>query len=109
MQSELVEAHKKGIGYRLIQAGVDLSYEDLRLPLGRNDLILTPVIGGSGGSSTKILIGVGLVAASFLLPGAGIFGTLSASGVAAAGTSAATAKLIGLRQLNLIYKVIFSI
>ena len=95
LQSELVEAHKKGIGYRLIQAGVDLSYEDLRLPLGRNDLILTPVIGGSGGSSTKILIGVGLVAASFLLPGAGIFGTVSASGVAAAGTSAATAKLLG--------------
>lgn len=89
MLQELAHAHEHGVGYKVIQAGVDLDYEDLKLPLGTNDLILTPVIAGSGGSGTQILIGVGLIAASFLLPGAGLFGTTSLSGVLAAGSTAA--------------------
>ena len=77
MLQELIYAHEHGVGYRVIQAGVDLDYEDLKLPLGSNDLILTPVIAGSGDGDdpfTQILVGVGLVAASFLFPGAGLFG-----------------------------------
>ena len=88
-QQELLEAHKHGIGYRLIQAGTDLSYDDLQLPLGSNDLILTPVIAGSGGSTSQIVVGVALVAASFLLPGAGLFGTTSVFGISAAGATGA--------------------
>ena len=72
LRDELVQAHEHGIGYRLIQAGADLGYEDLRLPIGSNDLILTPVIAGSGGGGTgQILAGVGLVAFSLLTAGAG--------------------------------------
>lgn len=72
LQEELVHAHKHGVGYRLIQAGTDLGYDDLQLPLGSNDLILTPVVMGSGGdSTTQILVGVGLVAFSILTAGAG--------------------------------------
>jgi len=60
------------------------------LPFGSRPMMLVPVISGSGGSATQILVGVGLVAASFLLPGAGLFGA-SAFGafggpIAAAGT-----------------------
>lgn len=79
MLKELAYAHEQGIGYRVIQAGTDLDYEDLKLPLGSNDLILTPVIAGSGGVE-RVLAGIGLVAASFLFPGAGLFGA-SAFGV----------------------------
>ena len=89
LQKELTEAHQHGVGYTLVQAGTFLGYEDLPLPLGKNDLVLTPVIAGSGGSSTQILLGVGLVAASFLLPGAGLFGTTSIFGTLAAGSTAA--------------------
>ena len=71
LQQELIEAHEHGVGYRLIQAGTDLDYADLQLPIGSNDLILTPVIAGSGGSAGKILAGVGLVAFSILTAGAG--------------------------------------
>ena len=46
LQEELIHAHEHGIGYRLIQAGADLGYEDLQLPIGSNDLILTPVVTG---------------------------------------------------------------
>jgi phosphoenolpyruvate carboxykinase (ATP) len=48
LQQELIEAHEHGVGYRLIQAGADLDLEDLQLPIGSNDLILAPVIAGSG-------------------------------------------------------------
>lgn len=82
LMKEMVEAHEHGIGYTVVQAGESLGYDDLHLPLGKNDLILTPVIAGSGGGGTQIAIGVGLIAASFLLPGAGLFG---ASGLFGAG------------------------
>jgi len=91
LQKELAEAHQHGVGYTLVQAGTFLGYDDLQLPLGKNDLVLAPVIAGSGGSAGTILAGIGLVAASFLLPGAGLFGTTSIFGATAATTAAGTA------------------
>jgi predicted phage tail protein len=101
---ELVEAHNHGVYYRVMQFGSDMSYDDLRSPLGAKDLYIAPVIGGSGGGSTsKILIGVGLVAASFLLPGAGLFGTtglFGAGSAVVAGTAGATATGVALTSLG---------
>jgi predicted phage tail protein len=73
LQKELTEAHQHGVGYTLVQAGTFLGYEDLQLPLGKNDLVLAPVIAGSGsgGSTGTILVGVGLVAASIIFAPAG--------------------------------------
>jgi predicted phage tail protein len=90
---ELCEAHQHGIGYRVIQAGTDLDYPDLRLPLGSHDLIVTPIVAGSGGGGGigKILVGVGLIAASFLLPGAGLFGATSLFGATAVAGGIGTA------------------
>ena len=69
---ELAEAHEHGIGYTVVQADEFLNYEDLHLPLGKNDLILTPVVTGSGGKGTgKILLGVGIIAFAALTAGAG--------------------------------------
>ena len=90
LQEELIHAHEHGVGYRLIQADLDLGYDDLTLPIGSKDLILAPVITGSGGSTGQILAGVGLIAVSFLLPGAGLFGATSVFGVTA-GTGFLTA------------------
>lgn len=86
LQEELIHAHEHGVGYRLIQADVDLGYEDLQLPLGSHDLILTPVVTGSGdGGATQVLAGVGLVAFSILTAGAGV-GFLSLGAGLTAGT-----------------------
>ena len=84
LQDELTHAHEQGIGYKVIQAGLELDYDDLALPFGKNDLILTPVIAGSGGTG-RILAGAGLIAASFLFPGAGLFGTTGLFGAGGAG------------------------
>jgi len=95
LKDYLLKSEENGIGFKVIQADAEMGYEDLLLPLGQRELVVAPVITGSGGGTGKILAGIGLVAVSFLLPGAGIFGTLGAGGVAAAGTTAATAAAIG--------------
>lgn len=90
LKQELIAAHQNGVGYKVIQGGAAMAYDELHLPFGSKPLLVVPVITGSGGSSTtQILIGVGLVAASFLLPGAGLFGTTSVFGVSAAGATGA--------------------
>ena len=76
LKAELVQAHKNGVGYKVIQGGAAMGYDELLLPFGSKPLLVVPVITGSGDqATTQILIGVGLVAASFLIPGAGLFGT----------------------------------
>ena len=104
LQEELIHAHEHGIGYRLIQAGVDLDYDDLTLPVGINDLILVPVVAGSGGGGLgKILAGVALVALSFVSFGAtGLFagGLLAgAAGSVAVASIGASLILGGVSQL----------
>ena len=109
LQKEMTQAHQHGVGYTLVQAGTFLGYEDLQLPLGKNDLVLSPVIAGSGGSTTRILAGVGLVAfsivtagtgAGFLNLGAGLTGfTLNSAASVALGSIGASLVLGGISQL----------
>ena len=44
----LVTSHEKGIVYKITQVDTDLEESDLFLPLGKHDLVITPVITGSG-------------------------------------------------------------
>ena len=89
LREEMVQAHHNGVGYKVIQGGVAMGYDELRLPFGSKPLLVVPVIAGagSGGSTAAILIGVGLVATAIftggtsLAFGAGGFGL--ASGVTA--------------------------
>ena len=88
-QKELAEAHLHGVGYTLVQAGEFLDYQDLHLPLGQNDLVLTPVVAGSGGGGTgKIIFGVALIAAAIFIPGAQVLG-IAGFNAALAGTTGA--------------------
>ena len=90
LQKDLVEAHHNGIGYKVIQGGAAMGYDELNLPFGSKPLLVVPVISGSGGSTGQILAGVGLVAVSFLIPGAGVAGTSFLSSVTAASATAAS-------------------
>ena len=98
---ELTEAHEHGIGYTVVQADEFLDYGDLHLPLGKNDLVVTPVVAGSGGGSSTgvVLLGVGLVAlsivaaplsAGFLGAGLGIGATAAPLAAAGGGFIAGT-------------------
>lgn len=98
LQNELVTAHEHGIGYRLIQSGDDLDLSDLHLPIGGKDLVLVPVVAGSGGGGVgKILAGVALVAFAVLTAGAGAIAGIGL------GFGAATAVSIGAVGVSLIF------
>ncbi len=92
----LLESEENGIGYQVLQGGVDFNYEDLLLPFGERDLVIVPVVSGSGGSAGQILTGIGLIAAAIILgPAAGGFlglgAGLSGAGAGIIGGVAATA------------------
>jgi len=91
-QRDLVTAHENGIGYKLIQSGAAMGYDELHLPFGSKPMMLVPVISGSGGSTGQILAGVGLVAAAIILgPAAGGFLGLGAGLAGTGGVAGATA------------------
>jgi predicted phage tail protein len=88
----LLASEENGIGYQVIQGGVDFGYEDLALPFGEKELVIVPVISGSEGVG-QVLAGIGLVAAAILLGpvaggflglGLGLGGTVVTGGIATA-------------------------
>ena len=59
---------------------------------GSEPIRIAPVISGAGGEAGKILTGIGLIGASFLFPGAGLFGAgTGISAFAGVSTSVGTA------------------
>ena len=69
----LLKSEENGIGFKVIQSDVEMGYEEILLPFGEKELVIAPVIMGSGGGGgfTKVLAGIGLIAVSILTAGAG--------------------------------------
>ena len=88
-----VEAYMSYKYYQVLVGKEDIDKEDLHNPTGQSDIHIVPVITGAGGRSPfgRILLGAALIGASFLFPGAGMFGTQSFGGVFAAGTGGGVA------------------
>jgi len=85
-QQALIGSAERGIGY-MVQVGKDVirPEEEMHNPTGQfEEISITPVLVGAGGAGGQIALGIGLVALSFLLPGAGLFGATSIFGVSAA-------------------------
>ena len=85
----LVESHMAQRYYKIIIGKSEIEESELHYPMGNSDINIVPVISGAGGNFGKIFLGAALIGASFLFPGAGLFGTTSAFG-AAAGTGIGT-------------------
>lgn len=68
----LLKADENGIGFKVIQADAEMGYEDLLLPFGQRELVIVPVVTGSGDSFGQILAGIGLIVLSFFTGGATI-------------------------------------
>ena len=88
-----LEAHMANQYYQVLVGKEDVDKEELHNPIGQSDISFVPVITGAGGNSPfgRILLGGALIGASFLFPGAGLFGTQSIGGVFAAGTTGGVA------------------
>ena len=65
----LLASEENGIGYQVIQGGVDFEYEDLLLPFGEKELVIVPVLTGSGDAGGQILAGIGLIALTIITGG----------------------------------------
>jgi len=82
-----VEAYMSDKYYKVLVKDGAITKDGLHDPIGGSEINIVPVISGSGGNNfNQILLGGLLIGASFLFPGAGLFGTTSFSG-AAAGTA----------------------
>ena len=85
-----LEAYMSDKYYQVLVGDKELDEDQIHDPIGKSDIHIVPVITGAGGNSfNKILLGGALIGASFLFPGAGMFGTTSLFGVSAAGATGA--------------------
>lgn len=82
----LCEAHERNVAFKLVDDDPEgMAYENTVMPCRR--LIIAPMVMGGGSSAAKILLGVGLIALSFVSFGAGAFAGVG--GLAATSTAAA--------------------
>jgi len=85
-----LEAYMSNRYYQVLVGDNELDKDHIHDPVGKSEIHFVPVISGAGGSSfNRILLGGALIGASFLFPGAGLFGTQSFGGVLAAGSQSA--------------------
>ena len=74
-----LEAYMSNRYYQVLVGGNELHKEQIHDPVGKSEIHFVPVISGAGGSNfQQILIGGALIGASFLFPGAGLFGKAGA-------------------------------
>jgi len=91
LQKWIIDSEQDGIGYK-VKVGKESIEEDtlenLHFPWSERDVFsITPVLTGAGRGFGQILIGALLIGASFMFPGAGMFGTTSFFGKTAAAGS----------------------
>jgi predicted phage tail protein len=69
----LVDCTERGIKFTVQRGKEFLDYDNLQMDLGEDDVIITPVPAGSIGKFGKLILGIILIAAAFMIPG-GHFG-----------------------------------
>lgn len=77
-----VEKHMADQHYRVIVDKTDLPLDEIHHPVGQSDIRIIPVVAGAGAVG-RIVAGVALVAASFLVPGGAAFLGIGLQGLTA--------------------------
>ena len=72
-----VEGYMSDKYYKVLVKDTVIDREGLHDPVGNSEVNIVPVISGAGGNTGRILLGAALIGASFLFPGAGMFGKYS--------------------------------
>lgn len=91
----LIDSKEKGIGYKTLigkEKVTESNADKLIMPWSEKDVFkITPVVVGSGGRGFwAVVIGATLIAASFMFPGAGMFGANTMTWGSAAATATGT-------------------
>ena len=69
-----LEAHMADRHYKVLVDKSEIGEDEIQYPIGKSSVSIVPVITGAGGNTGRILLGAALIGASFLFPGAGMFG-----------------------------------
>ena len=88
-----LEKHMADQHYRVTVGTYDLALDEIHDPAGQQDIMIAPVVAGAGGGVGKILLGVALIALSFVSFGAGAWAGLGGFGATTAGTAAGSMAL----------------
>ena len=78
-----LEKHMADNTYKVLINQDQIDETQINDPIGQSTVHIVPVITGAGGNMGRILTGAALIGASFLFPGAGMFGTYGLGGAAA--------------------------
>lgn len=68
--------------YRVSVGTYDLDRDELHHPVGQNEIKIIPVVGGAGGDFGRIILGISLIALSFIIPGAWSIAGVALQGLA---------------------------
>ena len=82
-----LDRHMAEREYVVCVGDTSIGLDELRDPIGKEDILITPVIAGAGGNTGRILLGVALVGLAFATAGASVAaagGLMSTGGWAAA-------------------------
>ena len=80
-----IEKHMADQYYKVMANDWNLAEEEIQYPTGQSDISIIPVVGGAGGNTTRIILGVTLIAAAVFLPGStAVFGAGGGLGFGAA-------------------------
>ena len=78
-----LEKHMADNTYKVLINQDQIDETQINDPIGQSTVHIVPVVSGAGGNMGRILTGAALIGASFLFPGAGMFGTYGLGGAAA--------------------------
>ena len=88
-----LESHMSDQYYKVFADKWEVNEEEFHYPTGSSDIRIVPVVGGAGGSTTNILLGVAMIGIAVALPGAGLFAGGSMGFGATVGFSTVTAMI----------------
>ncbi len=66
-----LEKHMADQYYKVSTESWEIGEDEIAYPLGASDISIIPVVGGAGGNTGKILLGVALIGIAIAAPGAG--------------------------------------
>tara|TARA_R100000773_G_scaffold29849_1_gene25615 strand:+ start:570 stop:1190 length:621 start_codon:yes stop_codon:yes gene_type:complete len=78
-----LEKHMADKTYKVLINQDQIDETQINDPIGQSTVHIVPIVTGAGGNMGRILTGAALIGASFLFPGAGMFGTYGLGGAAA--------------------------
>ena len=96
---ELIESGERGVGYKVIQSETEFELKDMLLPFGSKDLIIAPVIAGSGDNPiVRVIAGVALIGLAVYTGGVslGMTGFVGESGIPLAASYSTTMAAIAI-------------